>query len=54
MKRIIDKLPIHWWAYYRYNEPWDKTTWWNVISGKHKGTKIRLGTNKGPITIKTI
>jgi hypothetical protein len=25
-----------WWS------RWTKTSWWNVITGKHKGSKLRL------------
>jgi hypothetical protein len=54
---IINKLPIQWWVieYHpsiivtpmRLSRPGYerqyKTTWWNVLTGKHRNQKLRLG-----------
>lgn len=56
MKSLINYLPIQWWVLkkhppiivnpLRLSKPefdhWCKTTWWYVITGKHKGSKLKL------------
>ena len=47
--KILNYLPIQWWVAKErpftqdWNaRSWHKTTWWNVIIGKHKGQKLIL------------
>jgi len=39
-------LPMQWWVSWNPNWPnshWHKTTWWYVLSGKHRGHNLKLG-----------
>ena len=37
----LSNLKTQWWV--KTTNNWNKTSWWYVITGKHKGQKLKLG-----------